>query len=285
MPITLGSSLSFCGRTLSSQDVSLIRQLSQQFSQLSLTELAATVCELLDWRRPNGGLKTRECFLFLQELRRRGWLAGRPELQQTKPRGPQPVRLDTRSDPAPPLEGPLREFLPGVLERVQGPSERTLFRQYLERYHYLGYRVPYGAHLSYWVRSQKPPQPRLACLLFSSAAWKMGPRDAWIGWSPAARQANLPRLVNHSRPVLLETLVDQTRFRGACYRAANWIHVGLTQGRGRMDRLHEAHGRAPKHIFRYPLQRDWRRQLCGGAGGAVSKGSQGGNASEATGDV
>jgi hypothetical protein len=136
----------------------------------------------------------------------------------------------------------------------------------------------------------------LAALLFTSAAWRMAPRDSWIGWSDPARQSNLPLIVNHSRflilpwaqipnlashilacaarqlpgdwlahygvePVLLETLADPARYRGVCYRAANWIEVGLTQGRGRMDRSGRAQG-IPKQIFLYPLHRHCRQRLC-----------------------
>jgi hypothetical protein len=134
-------------------------------------------------------------------------------------------------------------------------------------------------------------------LLFTSAAWRMAPRDNYIGWSGNMRQTNLPRVVNHSRflilpwtriphlashilsrvaqqlphdwqsrygvePLLLETLVDPARYRGVCYRAANWIEVGLTQGRGRMDRFHNI-GSVPKQIFLFPLHRQWRQRLCG----------------------
>jgi hypothetical protein len=134
-------------------------------------------------------------------------------------------------------------------------------------------------------------------LLFTSAAWKIAPRDTWIGWSDTARQAHLPQVVNHSRflilpwvrirylashllaqaahqlpqdwqacyqvqPLLLETLVDAARFPGTCYRAANWMEVGITQGRGRMDRTGQAQGRSPKHIFLYPLHPQTRQLLC-----------------------
>jgi hypothetical protein len=136
----------------------------------------------------------------------------------------------------------------------------------------------------------------LACLLFTSAAWKMAPRDEHIGWDQAVRQANLPLIVNNSRflimpwvrvpnlashilslaarqlprdwlaayraqPVLLETLVDAARYHGGCYRAANWTEAGLTQGRGRMDRSGKAQG-VRKHIFLFPLHRHWRERLC-----------------------
>jgi hypothetical protein len=171
-----------------------------------------------------------------------------------------------------------------------------LFKQYIDRYHYIGYRIPFGAHLRYLVESQQLPGRYLACLQFSSPAWTMAPRDAWIGWSAEQRKRNLQFIVNQSRflilpwvkvkglaskilslaarrlphdwhsvygyrPLLLETLVDRSRFSGTCYRAGNWIHLGATQGRGRMDRDHAAQDQAIKDIFVYPLCRHAREQL------------------------
>ena len=299
MPVTIGEGLSFCGRALTAAELELIRQVTREFSNLALTELAATVSELLAWRRPNGGLKSRECYLFLRELQRRGWL---PWLPAPQPRHRRAVPAAPAAPSAPPIDiltGPLRPYQPIRLELIQDAAQRLLFRRYLEQYHYLGYRAPYGAQLRYWVRAASADLPPLAALLFTSAAWRMAPRDRWIGWSERARQAHLPRLVNHSRflilpwtriphlashilscaaqqvprdwlarygvePLLMETLVDATRYRGVCYRAANWIEVGLTQGRGRMDRSHAAPV-ARKHIFVYPLQRHCREQLCASA--------------------
>jgi len=287
-------SISFCGYKLSVDDLNLIRQIVDDFPALSLTKLAFTICELLDWRRPNGSLKTRECFVFLQQLQGQGWLAQLPSLRPTGPRGPQSVVLDETSEPSTPLAGKLRFYLPVQLQLITNRADRQLFQQHLERYHYLGYRVPYGAQLRYFAHC---PQGLLACLLFSSAAWKMAPRDTWIGWDQLARSTNLPLVVNNSRflilpwihikflashilslvahqlpqdwesrynarPVLLETLVDPQRFAGTCYRAANWIDLGDTQGRGRMDRSGQALGRAPKRIFVYPLARQARSRLC-----------------------
>jgi len=305
MPVTIGNGLSFCGHSLTETELALIRQLTREFANLALTELAATVCELLQWRRPNGGLKSRECYLFLRELHRRGWLPWLPTPQ------PRHRRLAPVVAPVPPagqstacLCGPLEQYRPVRLELIEDPAGRQLFRQYLAQHHYLGYRAPYGAQLRYWARGAPPELPPLAALLFTSAAWRMAPRDRYIGWSEAARQRNLARVVNHSRflilpwariphlashvlaqaalqlphdwqarygvePVLLETLVDASRYRGICYRAANWIEVGATQGRGRMDRWRSAPA-VPKQIFLYPLHRRWRQQLCSAETGWLS---------------
>lgn len=287
----------FSGRQISAHDIELIQQLTADFPNLTLHELANTVSELLDWHRPTGKLKTRECVTLLQHLAAKGWLQGLPVLQQTRPRGARSVLVDSSSDAQAPVVGDLRDHLPIQFRLIQTRADRVLFQQYIERYHYLGYRVPYGAQLRYFIDSSAPPGPVLGCLLFSSAAWKMAPRDRWIGWHDAMRRTNLSRIVNHSRflilpwvrvpslashllsriaerlphdwwihyhvrPLLLETLVDVSRFTGTCYRASNWIDLGLTQGRGRMDRHTQRIGLAPKRIFVYPLCRNARQSLC-----------------------
>ena len=294
MPVTIGGGLPFCGRELKPEELDLIRQITRDFSALSLTELAHTICELLDWRRPNGGLKSRECYILLETMHGRGWLPWlSPPPKKLRPRT---AVWDQRSDTQAPLTGLIGDYLPVQLQLLHSSDDRCLFRQYIQRYHYLGYKVPYGAQLRYFVRSLQPPCPLLACLLFTSAAWKIAPRDSYIGWSQTAHQRNLPMVVNHSRflilpwvrvpnlashilslaarqmpndwlaayraqPVLLETLVDGTRYHGGCYRAANWREVGLTQGRGRMDRSGKAQG-VRKLIFLFPLHRHWRERLC-----------------------
>jgi hypothetical protein len=319
MPVTIGGGLSFCGQPLTPEQIELIRQLTRDFRQLPLSELAHTVCELLEWKRPKGSLKSRECYLFLQALQQRGWLPWLPAPRRYT-RRPHQTSVGEQSNPQAPCTGSLARWLPIQVELIDTPADRKLFEQYIHRYHYLGYRVPYGAQLRYFVSSRQPPYPRLACLLFTSAAWKMAPREDYIGWSEAARRSNLSRVVNNSRflilpwveianlashilsaaaarlgsdwtahyaaeAVLLETLVDRSRYLGTCYRAANWISVGFTQGRGRMDRWGKGQGER-KEIFLYPLKRDWRRQLCDGASGPVSNGSERGNATTAVaGDV
>jgi len=291
MPVTIGGGLSFCGRELKAEELDLIRQITRDFSTLSLTELAHTVCELLEWRRPNGGLKSPECYDFLQALHGRGWL---PWLSlQPKKLRPRATVWDERSDAQASLTGAIGDYLPVQLQLLDNTDDRRLFRQYIQRYHYLGYKVPYGAQLRYLVHT--PSQDVLACLLFTSAAWKMAPRDHWIGWSDQARRANLSRVVNNARflilpwvevphlashvlslaarrlptdwqaaygvePLLLETLVDRP-YTGTCYRAANWICVGQTQGRGKLEKQHRQ--TCPvKQIWLYPLDPHFRKILC-----------------------
>jgi hypothetical protein len=163
--------------------------------------LAYTICELMEWRRPNGKLKNPECVEWLQRWQQQV-LPALPELRITKPRGAHRLLADDpQSDPQPPLRGRLADYRPLHLQLIEDPAGRRLFQQYIQRYHPLGYRVPYGAQLRYLVRARS--QDVLACLLFTSAAWKMAPRDHWIGWSDPARRANLPHIVNNARFLIL----------------------------------------------------------------------------------
>ena len=269
-----------------------MRVVAHDYAGLGVTEIARTVCELLEWRRPNGGLKNHECRQLLERLQAEGAIT-LPALRKTKGRGPQRVDISQQSFEPAPVECAAGECEPLELALVQGATEGRMWREHMERHHYLGCRVPFGANLRYWVRNR---DRELACLLWTSPAWKMHARDAWIGWSDEQRKRNLQRIVNHARflilpwvrvkglaskilglsarklptdwqaryghrPVLLETLVDANRFRGTCYRAANWIYLGQTTGRGRMDREHKAHGQAVKDVYVYPLVRDARPRL------------------------
>jgi hypothetical protein len=287
-------SLTFCGRTFGSDELELMRQIAQEFSGLGVTEIARTVCELLEWTRPNGGLKNHECRQLLQQLQTEGFLQ-LPAVRKLGGRGPRrPDIAGSCSEPTA-VTCTAGECEPLELALVESQADSRRWREHVERYHYLGYRVPFGANLRYWVRHG---DRELACLLWTSPAWKMQPRDAWIGWNDVQRRHNLQAIVNNGRflilpwvhvkglaskilalsarqmprdweirygcrPLLLETLVDAGRFRGTCYRAANWIHLGQTTGRGRMDREHQAHGQAVKDIYVYPLVRNTRQQLCG----------------------
>jgi hypothetical protein len=291
------ASLTFCGRRFSVSELEMMREVIAPCYALSLTEISRTLCELLDWKRPNGKLKNHECRLLLERLRDQG-VVSLPAVQRLGRRGPRRALLTSRSDPPPQITGSAGEFEPLrlIVLGAEDPEDLRLWAEYLERYHYLGHRIPMGASLRYLVRSPRCPETPLACLLWSSPAWKIQARDRWIGWNSQTRARNLTFIVNNSRflllpwvrvkglaskilahcarqlprdwehhygyrPLLLETLVEEGRFRGTCYRAANWIELGRTQGRGRMDRDHQA-PRQPKLVFIYPLCRQVQRQLC-----------------------
>jgi hypothetical protein len=258
-------------------------------------ELARTVCELLNWKRPNGSLKARECREFLERLE------GGGELELPEKRSGKRIGTRTRiphtecGDPAEAFAGELSAIEPVVLEGVGTAEQRLLFRELVGRHHYLGHAVPFGAHLRYLVYATTAARV-VGCVQLSSPAWRMAARDRWIGWDDATRERNLQRVVNNSRllilpwvrvrnlasrvlslvarqfpgewhsrygvkPLLVETLVDPSRYRGTCYRAANWIELGVTSGRGRMDREHRRHGACSKTVLVLPLVKDPRRVL------------------------
>jgi hypothetical protein len=287
----------FCGREVNAETLSEIGEIVHSCSGLSRTELANTVCELWDWKRPRGGLKTVECRQFLEDLESRGLIV-LPEGRSGRPPGVKTRVLRTESgEKQTVFSGTVGELSPLKLVRVITKIERDQWYELVDRYHYLGYQVPFGAQVRYFIESRDGK--RLGCLQFSSPAWKMAPRDRWIGWNKEQRAGNLQKIINNSRflilpwvqvknlasatlalacrviprdweqqygnqPVLLETLVDTSRYRGTCYQAANWIHLGTTSGRGRQDREHERHGKAPKAIYVYPLTSRFRETLVAG---------------------
>ena len=288
-------SRTFSGRRFSPAELAEIRDVVADFPALSRTELAKTVCELLEWTRPSGALKGRECLKFLEELDVEG-IIQLPEKRETRPFGSKTRIQPAKDEEGVVLTGSVEQFGPVRLKKVQDRAGRDLWRGMVERHHYLGCKVPFGASLRYFIVVSQPEPMIVGCIQFSSPAWRMAVRDQWIGWDDARRSNHLQRLVNNSRflilpdvrirnlasaalaeasrilpgdweaqygvrPVLLETLVDGARFSGTCYRAANWTEVGETSGRGRMDRANIRSGEAPKKVFVMPLAKDFRQRL------------------------
>jgi hypothetical protein len=289
MPCPTQMKIRFCGEPVSLDDLSVINSVITDCAGLSRTELASTICELLEWQRPNGKLKTVECRAFLEELEQQSLLR-LPPGREGRPRGSR-TTVAALKTLGPVLSGSKRAFEPLELVPVVGTADQAQWRALVENHHYLGHKVPFGAHLRYFIRVHSPQPVTVGCLQFSSPAWRMAARDRYLGWDDHTRIANLQRIVNNSRflilptvqiknlassvlalaaariatdwehrfcvrPLLLETLVDTTRFSGTCYRAANWVEVGLTTGRGRNDRQHLHHGAPPKTVFLYPLATD-----------------------------
>ena len=277
--------LTFCGKPVKDADLKLIIDVVNRYGRLSRMELAHTVCELLQWERSTGQPKARECREFLEQLDSHGALRLPPK-RATKAAGSRTqVPISAAGEPAEAMHGEVGLFAPIVLEPVQSKQQRLLFRELVGRHHYLGHAVPFGAHLNYLFYSGTQV---LGCMQFRSPAWRMAARDQWIGWDEPTRRQNLQQIVNQSRflilpwvhitnlaslilskalrrlkqdwsaryaiePLLVETLVDESRYRGHCYRAANWTRLGLTSGRGRMDRLHLREGASPKAVWVIPL--------------------------------
>ena len=286
----------FCGCRINREEIEEISEIVSSCHGISRTELANTVCELFDWKRATGKLKTVECRQFLEDLYDKG-IISLPERRAVRPpKVGAKVKRTNNAEKGKNISGNIKRFLPLSLIRVKTKAQRDLWYEYVDRYHYLGYRIPFGAQLRYFVESNDGSS--LGCLQFSSPGWKMAGRDGWIGWNDAQRQCNLQKVVNNSRflifswvkvknlassilalairkiaddwenqygirPVILETLVDNSRYTGTCYKASNWIHVGTTTGRDRMDRRHARHGQTPKDIYVYPLTSRFWEELRG----------------------
>ena len=286
------------GRIFAASEIALIREVVVTCRGLSRKELANTISELVGWTRANGSLKEAECLMLLARLEAQGLLR-LPAKQQTRPVGSiTSIPHTDAGEAGAPLIGRVETFAPVCVERVAEAGARQRFRELVGRYHPLGYRVPFGAHLQYLVSISGPVPTVVGGLQFSSAAWRMQARDRWIGWDDATRARHLAQVVNNSRflllpwvhiqnlasatlaralrhlpadwqaqygvaPLLVETFVDPARYTGGCYRAANWMEIGETSGRGRDDRQHRRHGNRPKRVFVYRLRRDAQARLRG----------------------
>lgn len=296
MAMTDTNSFDAAEEGLDEEKLALVREVVQSCSGLSRKELAQTVCELLGWKRASGRLKALECVKVLEQLDAAGALV-LPAKERRRPVGSRTtVPVTLRGEAGCELVGEVGEFEPIEVETVETADQRLLFRELLGRHHYLGYAVAYGAQLRYLVYVSGPERTVAGCVQFSSPAWRMAARDGWIGWDDGTRERNLQRVASNSRFLILpwvrvknlasrvlslavrklatdwprrygveillvETLVDTRSYRGDCYRAANWIRLGETTGRGRMDREHLRHGASPKTVFVYPLAKDAGRRL------------------------
>ena len=285
------ASLRYCGRIFSAEELELIRGLIASKPQLSRNALSGIVCEQLGWLRPDGRPKDMSCRVAMLRMHRDGWISLPPPRKPTGGRKP-PPRLTAASAPRKPFTVSQRALEKIALHPIDNRKDSLLWNELIERYHYLGHEPLPGAQLRYLVWCGPD---LLAALGFGASAWKVAPRDSFIGWTPPERQRNLHLIVNNARflvlpwiearnlasrilslaakrlpqdwqvrygykPVLLETFVERDRFRGTCYRAANWVHVGQTQGRGKLDRKKQR--LLPvKDIFLYPLDRRFRRLL------------------------
>lgn len=288
----------FSGRAFTEEELDDVKYIVEQFSHLSRNELAMTVCEGIEWFAPNGKYKKDSCIKLLEKLEERGEIT-LPAKRETASRRKSFTHF-TESDELKErdkLSGTVSHYAPITLEAVRDQEGIRLWNSFIERYHILGYKQPFGAHQRYFIWSGTEPKQRLGCMLFSASAWALSERDNWIGWSKEERSQHLYLIVNNTRflifpwvnvknlashalslavqqvpidfqkrygykPVLFETFVDMEQYKGTCYRAANWIYLGETAGRGRMDRYHQSLS-SPKYIFAYPLVRDFRKYLCG----------------------
>lgn len=292
-PRTMSASQSpwrFCGRDFSPSEMQWIQSLVSG-GELNRAQLARRVCEQLHWVNPAGQLKAMSCRVAMLRMQRAG-LMQLPKPTHRNSNGSRGA-LDTVISPPEPLPDPKvlgRESL--RLELVQNGPDRRWYQALMEQHHYLGYKPLAGAQLRYLIWKGNWLAGGLG---FGAAAWSIASRDRWIGWTPDQRQRQLHRVVNNNRflivpwmrdpnagsrvlgqaarrlpqdwedrygyrPVLLESFVDQARFSGRAYRAANWLCVGQTQGRGKLEKHHRRI--VPiKWVFVYPLAANFRALL------------------------
>lgn len=281
------------GRIVTPEVLAQVRGLIAERGDWSRRRLALELCRQWQWHSAAGQIKDMAARSFLDKLEARGWIELPPRQRRRGP-GFAP-RLAALPPPQAELKASLAQLRPLQWQVFRARQPQAMrFNAYLARYHYLPYRSAVGENLGYLVQDRQGRD--LACALFGAAAWKIQPRDTFLGWTASERQAHLSGVVNNSRflilpwvrvpelashilgrvarrlasdwqahyghpVVLVETFVERERFRGGCYRAANWIYVGQTQGRTRQDR--ERRIQAPvKDIWVYPLQANFRKQLC-----------------------
>jgi hypothetical protein len=281
------------GRQISREDILYIRTLIERYPNESRRTLSAKLCEAWQWRQANGALRDMVCRGMLLMLERAGQISLPPvSYVRHNPLAhrirPEPVSIDTT-----PIEDRLHNLQPLAFEQVRRTGTERLFNSLMEQHHYLGYEQPVGEHLKYlvWARGAR----LIACVAWSSAPRHIGSRDRYIGWSAEARRRNLRLIAYNTRFLILlwvrvehmashilgrmatrisedwqqmyghpiyflETFVDPERFRGTCYRAANWVVLGKTTGRGKQSNSYVPN-RSIKEVLGYPLTRRFRELL------------------------
>lgn len=285
--------LTLSGRYFSKKELFQIQQTVRLFSKLSLTELAQTVCDHLDWVTPKGQNKINSCLVALEKLEALGYVQ-LPQKRQQKKRETKKITASERTEQGESIHCSLEALGSIELRLVNEKAEVDLYNEYVERYHYLGYKHPVGAALKYFIVS-KQEEKILGCLMFSSAVWHLSDRDQWIGWNKMDREKRLNRVINNNRflifpwvdvynlaskvlsmstkrvaddwqethgyrPVLIETFVDSSQYSGTCYQAANWQCIGQTTGKNWSQEPEDKQG-SIKSIFVYPLQPNFKAIL------------------------
>lgn len=285
--------ITYRGRAISSEDILFIRHLIARHPEASRWRLSKQLCEAWDWRQSNGTLRDVLCRGLMLWLHRNGHiqLPARKKAPRKHPGRRRKPTTDILLDQSP-IHGPLQALRPLEIRQVRRTGMESVFNSLIERDHYLGYTQSVGEHIKYMVFSHDRP---VACLVWSSSPWHIGSRDRFIGWTPTMRKRNLrlitcntrflilpwvrvPHLASHilgrmarqlsndwqdiyGHPIYyLETFVDQERFAGTCYKAANWINLGQTTGRWRKDKKGEKE-RHIKDILGYALSKNFRELL------------------------
>jgi hypothetical protein len=278
----------YCGRDFSEDDLARIRRLCAELP--TRRAIADALCDELLWRRPDGRRKDMSARVALLRMEADGLLC-LPPPKNGNGNG-RIARHELPTGQLFVLGSSVPQLSSVDLVVVTDQAERTLWRRLVACHHYLGYTPFAGAQLRYLVVSGTEA---IGALGFAASAWSCAPRDDHIGWDAATRKARLHLVVGNARflivpqvrvknlasfvlgaatrrlpgdweraygyaPVLLETFVERGRFVGTSYKAANWTCVGVTKGRGKLDRENR-HALAVKDVYLYPLRRDYRKIL------------------------
>ncbi len=280
----------YCGRDFSKQELDLIRQLISENPSATRAVLSRLTCQALDWYKIDGGLKEMSCRVAMLRMQDDGLIKLPAPRHRHCPANN--VQFTSATAPKPEINKPVHALACVQLRIVMGRQQSRLWNEYIHRYHYLGYKPLPGAQLRYFVISENNI---IALLGFGASAWQCAPRDKYIGWTHDQRKKKLQYIVNNARflilpwvkcknlaskilsltshrlsrdwqghygyqPVLLETFVERDRFAGTSYKAANWVLVGQTKGRGKLGPAGKIS--VPiKDLWLYPLERNFRHIL------------------------
>ena len=284
------------GREISEDDLMVAEYVAKTYKSFSRKELARTLCYCQDWvtirdvPKLDLGAKVLEYLEGMGRIslpaKREQYIAGRSAMKA--------IAITEKTDPGDPMVGDISSYRGIEVQPIFEKAEKSLWKEYMERYHPEKYAAPRGTNLRYAIKWGRQP---LGCMMFSPSAWALEDRDKWIGWTEQDRSQRLVYVLNSSRflllpwirihnlaswalgqavrrikedwlenflyaPVLLETFIDPAHYKGSCYKAAGWQKVGTTKGRGRHDRRHEGLS-TPREIYMYPLEKDFRDYLLG----------------------
>jgi hypothetical protein len=282
----------YSGRPFSLTEIETIRRWIADNPALHRTALSQKICREMGWLKPNGELREMSCRVALQRMQADGLIELPLSRRATQPRARPQLLPTPATDPQSAICEPVHALPPLSLQIVTAGPHSRRWNEYIARYHYLGYTPLAGAQMRYNIFAG---QQLVALISFGASAWKLASRDGFIGWDQDQRKRHLQLVVNNARflilpwiqskglaskilatvsrqlphdwqtrygyrPVLLETFVESPRHKGTCYKAANWVNVGKTVGRGKKSRVHQQI--IPiKDVWLYPLQRDFRNRL------------------------
>lgn len=286
--------LTILKRQISSKDIDLIKELIKEDGHRGRTAISKTLCRIWDWRTANGQYRDILCRDLLRRLEKRGLIELPAPLNTYRKPGYTNRVKEVVGYQGPPITRSLDDFSRIEFFMVRGTSDERLYNRFIHSFHYLDYHQGSGEQLKYIIKGDDEV---LGCIGFGGAAYKVSVRDQYIGWDRSQREENLGMVVNNNRflilpwirvanlasfilgtiarriagdwqayyhheIVMLETFVERDRFRGSCYKAANWKYLGFTKGRGRNDR-YSRNVLPVKDIYIYPLFRDFRERLIG----------------------